>query len=163
LLKKSFYIIAFLVFFDIIIINYYLITITKEYRMALFKDDGTPYRVLIIDDSLFITKQLAHILASEGLEVVGVASDGGEGLDCYKEKHPNIDLVTLDITMPRMDGIEALEKILAFHKEAKVIMITALGKEDVVRQALLMGAKGFIVKPIDRKKVLDRVTAVLTT
>jgi two-component system chemotaxis response regulator CheY len=125
------------------------------------KDDGTPFRVLIIDDSMFVVKQMSQIFTSEGFQVVGTAVDGQQGVDKYKELHPNVDLVTLDITMPVMDGVTALEKILEFDKGAKVIMASALGKEDVVKKSLLMGAKSYIIKPLDRKKVLERVMAVL--
>ena len=125
------------------------------------KPDGTQYRVLIVDDSIFIAKQLGQILTSEGFEVVASATDGSQGLEKYKEMHPNIDLVTMDITMPVMDGVTALEKILEFDKNAQVIMVSALGKEDVVKKCLLTGAKSYIVKPLDRKKVLERVITVL--
>lgn len=125
------------------------------------KPDGTPYRVLIIDDSMFIAKQLGQILTSEGFEVVGTATDGLQGIEKYKELYPNIDLVTMDITMPVMDGVSALEKILEFDKNALVIMVSALGKEDVVKKSLLLGAKSYIVKPLDRKKVLERVVSIL--
>jgi len=122
-----------------------------------FKDDGTPYRVLIVDDSMFVTKQISQILTSEGFEIVGTANDGSEGLEKYKELFPNVDLVTMDITMPKMDGVTALEKIVEFDKGAKVIMISALGKQDLVKDALVKGAKNYIVKPLDREKVLERV------
>jgi two-component system chemotaxis response regulator CheY len=125
------------------------------------KPDGTSYRVLIIDDSMFIAKQLGQILTSEGFEVAGTGSDGLQGLEKYKELFPNVDLVTMDITMPVMDGVSALEKILEFDKDAKIIMVSALGKEDVVKKSLLLGAKSYIVKPLDRKKVLERVVSVL--
>jgi two-component system chemotaxis response regulator CheY len=125
------------------------------------KPDGTPYRVLIIDDSMFVAKQLGQILTSEGFEIAGTASDGIQGIEKYKELYPNVDLVTMDITMPLMDGVSALEKILQFDKNAKVIMVSALGKEDVVKKSLLLGAKGYIVKPLDRKKVLERVVSIL--
>ena len=125
------------------------------------KPEGTPYRVLVVDDSMFIAKQLGQIFTSEGFEVAGTAADGAQGVEKYKELHPNIDLVTMDITMPVMDGISALEKILEFDKNACVIMVSALGKEDVVKKSLLMGAKSYIVKPLDRKKVLERVVSVL--
>lgn len=121
------------------------------------KPDGTPYRVLIVDDSMFVAKQLSQILTSEGFEVVGTAGDGEEGLNKYKELYPNVDLVTMDITMPKMDGVTALEQIIAFDKEAKVIMVSALGKQDLVKKSLLTGAKNYIVKPLDRKKVLERI------
>lgn len=121
------------------------------------KPDGTNYRVLIVDDSMFVTKQISQILTSEGFEVVGTASDGQEGFEMYKEQYPNVDLVTMDITMPRMDGVTALEKIIEFDKDAKIIMISALGKQDLVKKSLLIGAKNYIVKPLDRAKVLERI------
>ena len=125
------------------------------------KPEGGAYKVLIVDDSMFIAKQLGQIFTSEGFEVTGTAEDGAIGLEKYKELYPNIDLVTLDITMPVMDGVSALEKLLEFDKNANVIMVSALGKEDVVKKCLLMGAKSYIVKPLDRKKVLERVVSVL--
>ncbi|HOJ98548.1 MAG: response regulator [Treponemataceae bacterium] len=125
------------------------------------KPDGTPYRVLVVDDSMFVAKQINQILTSEGYEVVATAGDGEEAVEKYKELFPNIDLVTMDITMPKMDGITALEHIMNFDKNAKVIMISALGKQDLVKKSLLLGAKNYIVKPLDRKKVLERVAQVL--
>lgn len=125
------------------------------------KADGTPFRVLIVDDSMFIAKQLGQIMTSEGFEVVGTAGDGLAGFEKYKELYPNIDLVTMDITMPKMDGVASLEKIMEFDKNANVVMVSALGKEDVVKKCLLIGAKSYIVKPLDRKKVLERIVSIL--
>lgn len=125
------------------------------------KEDGTPYRVLVIDDSMFVTKQITQILTSEGFEIAGTATDGAQGLEKYKEVYPNVDVVTMDITMPNMDGVTALEKILEFDKEARVVMISALGKQDLVKKSLMMGAKNYIVKPLDRAKVLERITQSL--
>ena len=125
------------------------------------KEDGAAFRVLIVDDSIFVTKQISQILSSEGFEVVATAKDGIDGLEKYKELYPNVDLVTMDITMPRMDGVTSLEKIMEFDKNAKVIMISALGKQDLVKKSLLLGAKNYIVKPLDRKKVLERVVLIL--
>jgi two-component system, chemotaxis family, chemotaxis protein CheY len=127
------------------------------------KEDGQGYKVLVVDDSMFVTKQIGQILTSEGFEVIATAADGQEGVEKYKELYPNIDLVTMDITMPRMDGVTALEKIIEFDKDAKIVMISALGKQDLVKKSLLMGAKNYIVKPLDRKKVLERVISVLKT
>ncbi|MCQ2592563.1 MAG: response regulator [Treponema sp.] len=126
------------------------------------KTDGTCYRVLVVDDSMFVAKQLGQILASEGYEVVATAVDGKEGVDKYKELCPHVDLVTMDITMPKMDGITALEQIMAFDKNAKVVMVSALGKEELVKKSLMLGAKSFIIKPLDRKKVLERISKVLS-
>lgn len=125
------------------------------------KDDGTSYRVLVVDDSMFVAKQIGQILTSEGYEVVATAPDGEVGVEKYKELYPNIDLVTMDITMPKMDGITALENIMNFDKNARVVMISALGKQDLVKKSLLLGAKNYIVKPLDRKKVLERISQVL--
>lgn len=125
------------------------------------KLDGTKFRVLVVDDSAFVAKQLTQILTSDGYEIVATAQDGKEGVDKYKELCPNVDLVTMDITMPRMDGITALEQIVAFDKNARVIMVSALGKEELVKKSLLAGAKNYIVKPLDRKKVLERISACL--
>ncbi len=110
---------------------------------------------------MFVTKQISQILTSEGFDVVGVAGNGLEGLEKYKELFPNVDLVTMDITMPKMDGVSALEKIIEFDKNARVVMISALGKQDLVKKSLLIGAKNYIVKPLDRKKVLERVLLAL--
>ena len=125
------------------------------------KLDGTKYRVLVVDDSMFVAKQLTQILSSDGYEIVATAQDGKEGVDKYKELCPNVDIVTMDITMPRMDGITALEQIMAFDKNAKVVMVSALGKEELVKKSLLLGAKNYIIKPLDRKKVLERIGASL--
>jgi two-component system, chemotaxis family, chemotaxis protein CheY len=125
------------------------------------KPEGTPYRVLIVDDSMFIAKQLGQILTSEGFDVIATAGDGLAGLEKYKELSPGIDLVTMDITMPKMDGVTALEKVLEYDKNAVVVMVSALGKEDIVKKCLLLGAKSYIVKPLDRKKVLERILSIL--
>ena len=100
-------------------------------------------------------------MTSEGYEVVATAGDGQEGVEKYKELCPNVDIVTMDIMMLKMDGITALEQIMAFDKNARVVMISALGKEELVKKSLLLGAKNYIVKPLDRKKVLERIAASL--
>ena len=125
------------------------------------KLDGTKFRVLVVDDSMFVAKQLTQILTSDGYEIVATAQDGKDGVDKYKELCPNVDLVTMDITMPKMDGITALEQIMAFDKNAKVVMVSALGKEELVKKSLMTGAKSYIIKPLDRKKVLERIAKVL--
>lgn len=125
------------------------------------RPDGTPYRVLVVDDSMFVSKQIGQILTSEGFDVVDTAADGQECVEKYKEYYPKIDLVTLDITMPKMDGVTALEKLIEFDKDARIVMISALGKQDLVKKSLLLGAKNYIVKPLDRKKVLERIVMAL--
>ncbi len=133
----------------------------NERAAAGVRPDGVPYRVLVVDDSMFVTKQIGQILTSEGFDVVATAGDGQEGLDKYKELYPNVDLVTMDITMPKLDGVSALEKIMEFDKNARVVMISALGKQDLVKKSLLLGAKNYIVKPLDRAKVLERIISSL--
>jgi two-component system chemotaxis response regulator CheY len=129
----------------------------NERKPEGIKENGEPYRVLVVDDSMFVTKQINQILSSEGYEIVGTAADGAQGVEKYKELYPNVDLVTMDITMPKMDGVTALEKIIEFDKEARVVMISALGKQDLVKKSLMIGAKNYIVKPLDRAKVLERI------
>ncbi len=124
------------------------------------RESGTPYRVLVVDDSAFVVKQLTQFFISAKYEVIGTAENGEEGLLKFKEMKP--DLVTLDITMPKMDGLTALSKIIEYDNAAKVIMVSALGKEDMVKKALLAGAKNYITKPLDRIKVLDRAKNVLS-
>lgn len=123
--------------------------------------NGLPYKVLIVDDSVFVTKQLTQILQSEGFEVIDVALDGEEGVQKFAKLKDQIDLVTMDVTMPKLDGLAALEKILQIDPKARVVMISALGKQDLVKDSLLKGAKNYIVKPLDREKVLERVIATL--
>src|SRR5512145_2071670 len=94
----------------------------NDKRPEGLKPDGTPFRVIIVDDSMFIAKQLGQILTSEGFDVVATAGDGLAGLERYKEFSPAVDLVTMDITMPKMDGVAALEKILEYDKNAVVVM-----------------------------------------
>jgi len=116
-------------------------------------------RVMVVDDAMFMRASLKMMLEKNGFEVAGEAENGAIAVQKYKEIKP--DIVTMDITMPVMDGVTALEKILEADKDAKVIMVSALGKEDVVKKSLLMGAKSYIVKPLDRKKVLERSLSAL--
>jgi two-component system chemotaxis response regulator CheY len=125
------------------------------------KSDGSPYRVMVVDDSMFVAKQLSQILTSAGFNVVATAENGEDAVEKYKELHPNLDLVTMDITMPKMDGVTALQQIMEFDKNANVVMISALGKNDLVKNSLMIGAKNYIVKPLDRKKVLERISLAL--
>lgn len=122
-----------------------------------FKPDGSPYRVLVVDDSMFVAKQLTQILTSAGFEVVGTAADGQAGVERFKELHPGVDLVTMDVTMPKMDGVTALQQIMDFDGKARVVMISALGKTDLVKRSLMIGARNYIIKPLDRQKVLERI------
>lgn len=113
-------------------------------------------KVLIIDDSEFAVKQLTKILEGGGHEVVGIAKDGLEGVAKFKELNP--DITMLDVTMPKIDGLAALAEIIRHDPGAKVLMVSALGKKELIKKSLLIGAKSYIIKPLDKKKVLDRIS-----
>ncbi len=119
------------------------------------------YNILVVDDSLFVHKQLSQIFRSQGWSVISTALNGKEALQQYKLYFPDVHLVCMDITMPVMDGFEALKEIISFDVHATVVMITAAGMEELVFRALHAGAKGYIVKPLNREKVLKRVRHLL--
>lgn len=108
-------------------------------------------RILITDDAIFMRVSLRAMLERNGFEVVGEAENGAVAVEKYKILKP--DIVTLDITMPVMDGLEALKQIKSIDKSAKVVMISAMGQETFVREAVISGALGFIVKPFNEEKI----------
>ncbi|MBE5824368.1 MAG: response regulator [Butyrivibrio sp.] len=109
--------------------------------------------VLIVDDSRTSRRILKDILESEGFKVAGEAINGKEGVAYYVKFKP--DIVTMDITMPEMDGIEALRQIKRENPDAKVIMITAAGQKDKMMEAVKLGAAEFISKPFVEETVLE--------
>ncbi len=115
--------------------------------------------VLIVDDSRTSRKILRAILERGGLEVVDEAVNGEEGYLKYKELKP--DLVTMDITMPAMDGIESLKLIKHTNSEAKVVMITAAGQKEKMVEALKCGAEEFITKPFDEAEVIAAISKLV--
>jgi two-component system chemotaxis response regulator CheY len=117
-------------------------------------------RVLIVDDAQFMRTALKKILEKNNYEVVGEAENGEKAVELYKEIKP--DLVTMDITMPVMDGLEALEKIIAMDKGAKVVMVSAMGQEKLVKKAIVMGAKYFLVKPFKEDSLIDVLNKVVS-
>ncbi len=102
-------------------------------------------KVLIVDDAAFMRVSIKNMLTKNGYEVIGEAENGKVALQKYQELGP--DIVTMDITMPEMDGLTSLKKILEMDPGARIVMISAMGQESMVREAVLSGAKGFIVKP----------------
>ncbi|MHB8129298.1 MAG: response regulator [Mobilitalea sp.] len=110
-------------------------------------------RVLIVDDAAFMRMTIRNILVKNGFEVVGEAVDGIDGVKKYKELKP--DIVTMDFTMPDMTGLEALKAIMAFDPKAKVVMVSAMGQEKLVMEAILTGARSFIVKPFKEDHVIQ--------
>lgn len=114
--------------------------------------------ILIVDDAAFMRMKLKDILEKNGYSVVGEAKDGLEAVEVYQEVKP--DLVTMDITMPEMDGIEALKRIKAFDPAAKVIMCSAMGQQGMVMDAIRAGAVDFIVKPFDTTRVIKSISKI---
>jgi two-component system chemotaxis response regulator CheY len=118
------------------------------------------HKVLIVDDAAFMRSMIAQILEKSGdFEVVGYATTGAEALERYRELQPH--LVTMDIVMPEMDGIEATRAIIEDDPDALIIMCSALGQEALVIESLAAGARDFIVKPFTPEKVLQMVHNVL--
>jgi len=109
-------------------------------------------RLLVVDDALFMRKLIGGVAAEAGWEVVGEAADGAQGVSLYRELRP--DLVTMDLVMPIMGGIEALRAIRALDPEARVIVVTALDQKQAVADAIQGGALDFIVKPFDRGRMI---------
>lgn len=116
-------------------------------------------RILIADDASFMRMMLKDILVKGGFGVCGEAGNGSEALIKYKELKP--DLVTMDITMPEMDGISGLKKIIEFDRDANIIMCSAMGQQAMVIEAIQGGAKDFIVKPFQADRVLESIRKVL--
>ncbi len=112
-------------------------------------------RVLVVDDAAFMRKVVSDALASGGHEVVGEAGNGAEAVQRYQELSP--ELVTLDITMPEKDGLEALGEIISLDPGAKVLMCSALGQESKVIESIQKGAKDFVVKPFQPAQLLEAV------
>jgi len=114
---------------------------------------------MVVDDAAFMRLMIRNILEEAGHTVVCEAENGLEAVDKYKQFHP--DLVTLDITMPVMEGLEALRQIRKYDPFAVVIMCSAMGQKPMVIDAIKMGAKDFIVKPVQQERVLEAVSKAL--
>ncbi len=115
--------------------------------------------VLIVDDAIFMRTMIGDILKQAGFEVVGEASSGVEAVEKYRELEP--DLVTMDIVMPDMGGIDAVKEILSEHPDAKILMCSAMGQQALVVEAIQAGAKDFVVKPFQPSRVLEAVQRLL--
>lgn len=114
--------------------------------------------VLITDDTAFMRMTLRNVIEKNGYTVVGEASDGEEAVALYKELKP--DLVTMDITMPKMDGITAIKEIMKIDPNAKIIVCSAMGQKPMVIEALSAGAKDFLVKPFDAERVVESLRKI---
>jgi len=116
-------------------------------------------RVLVVDDAAFMRMMLKDILTQNGYEVAGEAEDGVQAIKLYEELKP--DLVTMDIIMPEMEGIEAVKRIISFDPQAKILMVSAMGQQFLVKEAIQAGAKDFVVKPFQPAKVLTALGKLL--
>ena len=118
--------------------------------------------VLVVDDALFMRKMLSDILLKEGHQVVGQGENAKEAVALYKKLKP--DVMTLDIVMPEvggMDSMKAIQEILALDRGAKIVMVSAMGQQELVVQSIRAGAKDFVVKPFEPKQVTDAVRRLL--
>ena len=116
-------------------------------------------KVLIVDDAAFMRMMIKDILTKNGYEVVGEAENGAVAVEKYKDLKP--DLVTMDITMPDMDGIAAVREIKSLDSSARIIMCSAMGQQAMVIDAIQAGAKDFIVKPFQPERVIEAVSKAL--
>lgn len=116
-------------------------------------------RVLVVDDAAFMRMMIKDILQKGGYEVVGEAEDGKRAIEKFKELKP--DLVTMDITMPDMDGITAVKEIRKIDENAVIIMCSAMGQQAMVIDAIQAGAKDFVVKPFQPERVLEAIKKVV--
>lgn len=116
-------------------------------------------KIMISDDSAFMRKIIRNILEKLGHKEIIEATNGKEAIDKYKSDKP--DLVLLDIIMPDVGGIDVLREIMGIDKEAKVIMVTAVGQDAMVEECTILGAKGYIIKPFNDKKVAEAISNVL--
>ncbi|WP_331618276.1 response regulator [Serpentinicella sp. ANB-PHB4] len=121
--------------------------------------DNIRPKVLIVDDAAFMRATLSALFTENGFEVVGEAANGIEAVREYKSLSP--DLVTMDITMPKMDGIEAIQALVSYNQSVNIIVCSARGFEDAVVEAVQAGAKGFIVKPIDTERLIEEAKKIL--
>lgn len=126
---------------------------------SVYEEETSVATILVVDDAKFMRMTLGSMLSSGGHEVVGEAENGLTAVKKYRELQP--DLVTMDITMPELDGIEAVRRILSEFPQAKVIMCSAMGQQKVVVEAIEAGAKDFIVKPFDDVRVEEAIKRVL--
>ncbi|NLM96998.1 MAG: response regulator [Halanaerobiaceae bacterium] len=120
-----------------------------------------PGRILIVDDSAFMRRTLRKILEKAGFEVIGEAADGGTAIEKYKELKP--DVVTMDITMPGINGIETVKNILAINDKARIIMCSAIGQQGIIIEALQAGAKEYLIKPFRESLVIETINKVMRT
>jgi two-component system chemotaxis response regulator CheY len=117
------------------------------------------HTVLVCDDAIFMRTMISDILSQAGYEIVGEAETGVQAVEKYRQLRP--DLVTMDIVMPDMGGIDAVREIVQFDQNARVLMCSAMGQQALVVEAIQAGARDFVVKPFQPSRVLEAVERVL--
>jgi two-component system chemotaxis response regulator CheY len=117
-------------------------------------------KIMVVDDAAFMRMMLKNILTEEGHVVVAEAANGAEAVHTYMTSKP--DLVTMDITMPELDGVGAVKQIRKMDPAAKIIMCSAMGQRAMVVDAITAGAKDFVVKPFQKDRVIESVNKVLS-
>ena len=110
-------------------------------------------KALLVDDSKLMRRMMRNLLTKNGFEVVGEADNGKIGVELYKKLRP--DFVTMDLVMDEMNGLEALSRIIGFDPDAKVIMVSSMGQDVIIRDAIVLGASNFLLKPFNEKQVID--------
>ena len=122
-------------------------------------EDGQPVRYLIVDDSVFARKNLARMVETFGGQVIGEAGDGVSAISEYERLTP--DIVLMDITMPQMEGIEAAEKIVRDHPNARIVMVSSVGYQENIVAALQRGARHFVQKPVKPEVLYEVIKYVM--
>ncbi|HKV26683.1 MAG TPA: response regulator [Candidatus Acidoferrales bacterium] len=131
----------------------------KPFTPLTRKQDSQPVRYLVVDDSVFARKSLAKMIDTFGGEVAGEAGDGCTAITEYARTKP--DIVLMDITMPQMEGIEAVERIVRQHPEARIVMVSSVGYQDNILAALQKGARHFVQKPVKPEVLYEIIRYVL--
>jgi two-component system, chemotaxis family, chemotaxis protein CheY len=131
----------------------------KQFEALTRKSDAQPVRYLVVDDSVFARKSLAKLIEAFGGSVAGEAGDGLAAIAEYDRTKP--DLVLMDITMPQMEGIEAVERIIRNHPDARIIMVSSVGYQDNILAALQKGARHFVQKPVKPDALYEIIRYVL--
>ncbi len=121
--------------------------------------DGQPVRYLIVDDSVFARKNLARMIETFGGQVAAEAADGLTAISEFDRTHP--DIVLMDITMPQMEGIEAAEKIVLSHPDARIVMVSSVGYQENIVAALQRGARHFVQKPVKAEILYEVISNVM--
>ncbi len=115
--------------------------------------------VLIVDDSLYLRVMIKKILKKLGHEIVAEAGNGNEAIEAFQQHNP--DLVTMDVVMPELNGLEAIRELMKINPKVSIIVVTALGHEPMIRQAVKLGAKDFVIKPFKQEELIKAVNSAL--